>query len=192
MNQHDQITQKYRLDPQSPSGLAYKTDILCGPKGKEHIRVFAGEPAGSKYKNGYWMVKVGKKYMLAHRVVAILNGVDLKATDQIDHLDGNKDNNEFQNLRIVDRFENARNHKIRVTNKTGVTGVCFMPNSNGGCFRASFRDFDKKNVTKSFAVSKYGYDNAFKLACDWRIEMIKFLNTLGAGYTSRHIGVEHA
>lgn len=46
MNQHDQITQKYCLDPQSPSGLAYKTDILCGPKGKEHIRVFAGEPIG--------------------------------------------------------------------------------------------------------------------------------------------------
>ena len=41
----------------------------------------------------------------------------------IDHDSGDTWDNSYNNLRLVTRLENARNHKVHRTNKSGVTGV---------------------------------------------------------------------
>ena len=41
----------------------------------------------------------------------------------VDHIDGNKLNNQKHNLRIVTKSQNAMNSKVRSDNKSGVRGV---------------------------------------------------------------------
>lgn len=43
--------------------------------------------------------------------------------DNIDHIDGNRQNNSIENLRNVTKAENARNQKRRKDNSSGFTGV---------------------------------------------------------------------
>lgn len=44
--------------------------------------------------------------------------------DQVDHINGIRDDNRWCNLRDVDNQGNAKNQKMRSDNKSGVTGVC--------------------------------------------------------------------
>lgn len=44
----------------------------------------------------------------------------------------------------------------------------------------------------TFSTHKFGNDEAFRLACEYRIEMVAELNRQGAGYTKTHgIRVSH-
>lgn len=43
--------------------------------------------------------------------------------EQVDHENGNRSDNRFDNLRSVSKAENARNQKKHITNTSGVTGV---------------------------------------------------------------------
>lgn len=81
-----------------------------------------GSRAGSLTNSGYREVRVGNKQVLAHRVIwGIVYGEYPK--EEIDHIDGNKDNNSLLNLRSVTKSQNQRNAGIRSDNKTGVSGV---------------------------------------------------------------------
>lgn len=50
--------------------------------------------------------------------------------EQIDHIDMNKANNRFVNLREATRSENYRNRTRYSNNKSGFKGVCFYPPTN--------------------------------------------------------------
>ena len=45
--------------------------------------------------------------------------------DQIDHINGDRADNRWTNLRHANNTENSRNTKIACNNSSGVTGVCF-------------------------------------------------------------------
>lgn len=93
------------------------------------IRRSTGKPCGqhANQRDGYVLVRVGKKKMLAHKVIyAIVHG---KMPDgDIDHLDGNPMNNRIENLRDVSKSENQHNHKIPKNNTSGFTGVTWSTN----------------------------------------------------------------
>lgn len=83
---------------------------------------FSGKEAltakSKRYKNGFIL---WKKH-LAHRVAfAIFYG--RWPYGQVDHIDGNGENNRIQNLRDVDSLENNRNMRRAKNNKSGITGV---------------------------------------------------------------------
>ncbi len=68
----------------------------------------------SVHKRGYlwaWFIipNVGKKKLLIHRVVAQLFIPNLDNKPQVNHIDGNKQNNDIENLEWVTNQEN-RNH----------------------------------------------------------------------------------
>ena len=82
-----------------------------------------GDIAGYTHKtNGYRFIDVdGKKYR-AHRL-AWLYMLSRFPKGEIDHIDQDKSNNEWMNLREVDHKENLKNQSMRSSNKSGITGV---------------------------------------------------------------------
>jgi hypothetical protein len=74
--------------------------------------------------HGYLMGRIFNKSYKAHRVLwALYYGEWPK--DQIDHLNGVRNDNRIINLRSVSQSENNRNMKMRSDNKSGCVGVSF-------------------------------------------------------------------
>lgn len=78
---------------------------------------------GSIESKGYLQIKVGKKLYMAQRLAWKYVTGDDPGNFQIDHIDLNKTNNSFSNLRLVTNKQNCENRKINVRNKTGHRGV---------------------------------------------------------------------
>ena len=83
-----------------------------------------GRPAGSAQSAGYWAIAIYNRKQLAHRLAwAYVTGK--WPSQHIDHINGDKRDNRFCNLRQVSRFGNLQNmRKAAKTNKIGLLGVC--------------------------------------------------------------------
>jgi hypothetical protein len=82
-----------------------------------------GKRAGSTTNAGYWAIAINNQKRLAHRL-AWLYMTGAFPDGHIDHIDGNKQNNKFDNLREVSRFGNLQNiRKATAANKVGLLGV---------------------------------------------------------------------
>lgn len=155
--------------------------------GTNKINVYKNDTAGwySKTDNYYRIGLNGKSY-LAHRIIWMLFNGTLEENDYLDHIDGNRYNNTINNLRKVSKEFNSRNQKKHSSNTSGVTGVSYLYTPDGRLYWRARWLFNSIEKTKCFSASKYGYDEAFRLACEWREKMILELNAQGAGYTERH------
>lgn len=76
---------------------------------------FNGKPAGCKEPLGYLVVKVGGKVYKAHRVIWLLH-YGSWPDSWVDHIDGDKENNQIENLRVVD-FSQSNANRIKTSNK---------------------------------------------------------------------------
>ena len=82
---------------------------------------FAGKEALTKTNLGYRCGRLNYQYVLAHRIIwKMMTGEDAK---EIDHIDGNRSNNAWSNLRSVNASLNRRNAARRSDNTSGCTGV---------------------------------------------------------------------
>jgi len=84
----------------------------------------AGEVAGSIHKhNGYGINRVDGKDYFSHRLAWLYVTGEWPSRD-IDHIDGNKTNNRFANLREVSEMVNAQNQKrAHSGTHSGILGV---------------------------------------------------------------------
>ena len=83
---------------------------------------FANKVAGFK-SNDYLRIKVGRREYMAHRL-AWLYMTGEWPTEQIDHINGTKDDNRFSNLREATNQENHRNRtRLPSNNTSGHVGV---------------------------------------------------------------------
>ena len=83
--------------------------------------------AGDKIENfddyGYVRFVYRGKYIRAHRAAfKIMTG---KWPREVDHINGDRSDNRWENLRIVDRSENQRNARRRKNNTSGLMGVSY-------------------------------------------------------------------
>jgi len=91
---------------------------------------FAGKQAGHVDTLGYNIITLGIKKPHAHRL-AWLYVYGYLPLDDIDHIDGNRNNNRIINLREATRSENLQNiSTCRSDNKCGVLGVGFIKATN--------------------------------------------------------------
>jgi hypothetical protein len=65
--------------------------------------------AGGLHKSGYRQIKVNNISYPAHRLIWVYHYGSIDSNLDIDHIDGNKDNNSIFNLRLVTRQENCFN-----------------------------------------------------------------------------------
>jgi HNH endonuclease/AP2 domain len=91
--------------------------------------------AGAKDpKSGYLRVQVGlRKYLVARLAWLWMTGQWPK--DDVDHVDLDRTNNRWGNLRPATRAQNIVNSGLRATNKSGFKGVSFK----NGRWRATIR-----------------------------------------------------
>ena len=127
---------------------------------------FGGKEAFTAYKDGYKHGSIFYKYLKAHRVIWLLvygewpNG-------EIDHIDGNRENNRIHNLRVVTSSENARNRKVQSNNKSGVPGVGWRNDTNKWYARikilgeytylGNFENFEDAVSAKKSAEIEHGF-----------------------------------
>ena len=82
-----------------------------------------GSIAGSILGNGYRQIRMlGKQSFYVHRL-AYLYMTGEWPPEQIDHVDGNPDNNKWNNLRISNQTQNMGNTRVPDHNTSGIKGV---------------------------------------------------------------------
>lgn len=84
--------------------------------------VHVGDVVGSDHGDGYLSVKIAGKSYYVHRIIwKFVTGEWPK--NFIDHIDLNRSNNSFANLREADRVKNGQNRRKMSHNSTGFKGV---------------------------------------------------------------------
>jgi hypothetical protein len=83
----------------------------------------------AKTLNGYLQVGICGKLKIVHRLIFVyMEGVEPE--EDVDHINGDRSDNRWENLRKVSRRENLRNAGLRTDNNSGVIGVCFSKSHN--------------------------------------------------------------
>ena len=83
-----------------------------------------GHQSGSLDTGGYRQIGVGGKHYLAHRLAWMYEHGEFPP-EEIDHINGVRDDNRLQNLRLATCSENMRNYPKPLTNTSGFKGVCW-------------------------------------------------------------------
>lgn len=112
------LADRFQVDPSSPSGLSYKRTVC--PKAQ------AGSVVGGLHHTGYWRVKWTRngKYTTrsCHALVLELSGQLCPGEGyEPDHIDRNRENNKIENLRWLNRSDQAFNRTYE--NKHGYSYV---------------------------------------------------------------------
>lgn len=89
---------------------------------------YAGTVCASRDKDGYVIITCKGKVIKAHRLVYLIETGALP--NEIDHINGDKSDNRFSNLRAVTDSQNRWNSGKRPENKSGWKGVSWSKTRN--------------------------------------------------------------
>lgn len=113
---------------------------------------WGGQIAGRVKSNGYWRIDLFGKQYLAHRLAFIYMNGFIPSEEEVDHLNGIRDDNRWDNLRLVNKGINSRNKGMTSLNKSGITGVCWS--NDKGKWRAFGRKEGKAVHLGYFALKE--------------------------------------
>ena len=122
---------------------------------------FAGKVAGSAtHSKGYRVISLFGKLWQAHRIAYLMaSGVD-PLDLQIDHINGNRVDNSFSNLRLATATDNNRNASMQTNNTSGTMGISPYRYKHG-CWIGQVRVDGKVTVIKNPRTGK-GYFEDFE------------------------------
>lgn len=131
-----------------------------------------GDITGSKTKKGYIEVDIDSKRYTVHRLAFLyVNGKFPEFV--VDHINGDKSDNSWDNLRECTQGDNLQNiHKVKSTNTTGYTGVYAYKDR----FRAKINVNGKQihlgefilveDAHKAYCAAKSIYHKYYSEVCD--------------------------
>lgn len=130
-------------------------ELLCyDPDTGDFTRIKAvqaarvGDIAGCLGNRGYIVIRINGKNYLSHRLAFIYMTGEFPE-HHTDHINGNKTDNRWENLRAVTRGENMKNQKKRKSNTSGVMGVYW--NKSSGMWQAQIKADGKQMYLGIFA-----------------------------------------
>lgn len=139
-------------------------------------KVVAGTIAGSNQTNGYACIRINKRLYLTHRLVFLYMQGYLPTLD-VDHINGIRTDNRWDNLREVTRQDNLRNSAKPSTNTSGVIGVSWSNQRQKWFARISvnnktkylgvFENFDEAVLARTTASNHYNFHPNHGRAQTW-------------------------
>ena len=129
------------------------------------VKPMNGKTAGTKHNMGYTSIGIDGKVYLSHRLAWLY--VDGFFPDQVDHIDHDRSNTKYKNLRAANESMNSKNRTKTSRNTAGVVGVCWCKLNKK--WKASitvnrkkihlglFKDITKAKECRSKAKIKYGF-----------------------------------
>jgi len=118
--------------------------------------VLRGSVVGSLHSSGYMFTTIARKMFSIHRLIFILHH-GYNPENDIDHINGIKNDNRIENLREVSVICNLRNSKLSKLNRSGVKGVYWKPSSKRWVaeicdnYKSHFLGYYKDLVEASYA-----------------------------------------
>ena len=140
-----------KYDP--ASGVFYRLPARNGHKNKIG-------PITSNNRDGYIRFRLGKKTVYAHRIAFEIMGVSIPDGYTVDHINGEKSDNRWANLRAVSRRMNQQN--LRVHRNGRLQGAAPLP--GGRRFQAQIYK-DGKQYNLGCFGSEIEAHNAYMKAC---------------------------
>ena len=119
MPPYNELSQHLKYDPHIGVGIWI---------GKRSNRVQIGTVAGTVGSNGYLEIKYKSKKYKAHRLFWFLQTRHDPTHLTIDHIDQNKLNNKFLNLRLANKNQQQHNQSRPRNNVSGGKGVHWLKN----------------------------------------------------------------
>lgn len=120
---HEQLKSAIHYDP-ATGIFKWLTDKRHG-RNNAFLARKSGEIAGFRGSHGYWYIVIDQLRHAAHRWAWFyMTGTFPSKEQDIDHINGTRDDNRWPNLRLVTRSENMQNLKgPHKDNSTGFLGV---------------------------------------------------------------------
>jgi hypothetical protein len=92
---------------------------------KDGFRPWSSQnPAGYQHPDGYRMINFEGKGYMEHRIAWVYINGPLEFQQEIDHINGIKNDNRIANLRTATRGQNVHHTPLSRKNKSGFKGVC--------------------------------------------------------------------
>lgn len=135
--------------------LVYKNDSLSG---------LQGQIAGYPHSQGYISVAIGGTEYLAHRIIWMMQVG--KWPVQIDHINHDRSDNSWKNLREVKPRENQMNMSLRKNNSSGIQGIRILPSGKFCAYimanrkqisLGSYEKLDEAISARKEAEIRYGF-----------------------------------
>ncbi len=120
---YDYLREFYRYEPET--GLFYRTHYIDN-QGRKYERETIVKAISH---SGYLVVTFKKKLVKVHHLIYLYMTGNYPDR-YVDHIDGDRVNNKWSNLRLVHKVDNQRNQGVQQRNKTGRTGVYWYPPLN--------------------------------------------------------------
>jgi hypothetical protein len=129
--------------------------------------VKVGAIAGCIDKLGYRVISLGGFTHKAHRLAFLyMTG---KLPKVVDHINGVKDDNRWENLRVSTHLSNNHNRKKQSNASTNIKGLSYYDTYKFKGFLARI-SYDYKRLSKAFSIAAYGDKaTAEKAAIEWII-----------------------